>query len=110
MNSKSKTAYFVLLLVMLASPVTAQESSIEKFNQGVASYSAANYQDALDKWTDLYNTGYRSAKLNYNIANAYFKIRNIPSAILFYERAYLLDPSDEDINYNLQIARTMIVD
>jgi len=110
MNSNSKTAYFVLLLALLTTPIKAQDSSIEKFNQGVASYSSANYQDALDKWTELYNTGYRSAKLNYNIANAYFKIQNIPSAILFYERAYLLDPTDEDINYNLQIARTMIVD
>jgi tetratricopeptide (TPR) repeat protein len=110
MNSKSKIAYFVLLLALLTTAVMAQDSSNEKFNQGVASYSSANYKDALDKWMELYNTGYRSAKLNYNIANAYFKMQNIPSAILFYERAYLLSPADEDINYNLQIARTMIVD
>jgi tetratricopeptide (TPR) repeat protein len=110
MNSKSKIAYFVLLLALLTTVVMAQDRSNEKFNQGVASYSSANYKDALDKWMELYNTGYRSAKLNYNIANAYFKMQNIPSAILFYERAYLLAPADEDINYNLQIARTMIVD
>ena len=50
------------------------------------------------------------ANLNYNIGNAYFKLNNIPDAILFYERAYLLNPADENINYNLQIARTLIVD
>ena len=44
------------------------------------------------------------------MGNAYFKLNNIPQAILFYERAYLLKPDDEDINYNLQIARTLIVD
>jgi len=47
---------------------------------------------------------------NYNIANAYFKLENIPNAILYYERAYLLDPVNEDVNYNLQIAKTLIVD
>jgi tetratricopeptide (TPR) repeat protein len=55
-------------------------------------------------------TGYRSAELDYNIGNAYFKINNIPGAILFFERAHLLKPADEDINYNLQIARTLVVD
>ena len=64
----------------------------------------------MQVWTDIYNTGYRSANLNYNIGNAYFKLNNIPDAILFYERAYLLNPADENINYNLQIARTLIVD
>ena len=64
----------------------------------------------MQVWTDIYNTGYRSANLDYNIGNAYFKLNNIPSAILFYERAYLLKPADEDINYNLQIARTLTVD
>jgi tetratricopeptide (TPR) repeat protein len=64
----------------------------------------------LQVWTDIYSSGSRSANLNYNIGNAYFKLNNIPYAILFYERAYLLNPSDENINYNLQIARTLIVD
>jgi hypothetical protein len=37
-------------------------------------------------------------------------LNNIPRAILFYERAHLLKPADEDITYNLQIARTLVVD
>ncbi len=109
MNSKLKP-YLILLFVFMTNGLFAQDNKNDKFNQGVASFSSANYQEALDKWMELYNTGYRSATLNYNIANAYFKLQNIPAAILFYERASLLDPADEDINYNLQIARTMIVD
>jgi hypothetical protein len=58
----------------------------------------------------IYSTGVRSANLDYNIGNAAFKINNIPEAILFYERALLLIPADEDIQYNLQIARTLVVD
>ncbi len=88
----------------------SSESTTDKFNKGVIFFSSGNYKEALQVWTEVYNTGYRSSNLAFNIGNANFKLNNIPEAILFYERAYLLNPADEDINYNLQIARTLIVD
>jgi tetratricopeptide (TPR) repeat protein len=88
----------------------AQEPPSEKFDKGVEYYKAASFREALDAWLDIYNTGYRSASLNYNIGNAYFKLNNIPGAILFYERARLLKPGNDNIEYNLQIARSMVVD
>ena len=110
MNLILRKISLLLFVSLIAQCSMAQETGNEKFDQGVKFYSSGNYKEAADLWTDIYNTGYRSANLNYNIANAYFKLQNIPQAILFYERAYLLDPTNEDINYNLQIARTMIVD
>ena len=56
------------------------------------------------------SNGYSSSTLFYNLGNAYFKSSNIPAAILFYEKASLLKPFDEDIRYNLEIARIYIVD
>jgi tetratricopeptide (TPR) repeat protein len=100
----------LIFLFSFMSQTFSQEKSEVKFNKGVTQFSAGNFKEALDAWNDLYNTGYRSASLAYNLGNAYFKLNNIPSAILFYERAYLLDPTDENINYNLQIARTLNVD
>jgi len=99
-------------LSLKEAPVTlvSQISASDKFNKGVTYYSSANYKEALQIWTDIYNTGYRSANLDFNIGNANFKLNNIPGAILFYERAYLMNPADEDTNYNLQITRTLIVD
>ncbi len=88
----------------------SQDSPEDKFRKGSEFYSAGDYEKALAQWIELYNTGYRSANLNYNIGNAHFKMNNVPGAILFYERALLLKPADEDINYNLQIARTLVVD
>jgi tetratricopeptide (TPR) repeat protein len=99
-----------LLIILCTMGADSQESGAGKFNQGVTYFSAGSYKEAMQAWTEVYNTGYRSASLCYNIGNAYFKLNNIPQAILFYERAYLLKPADEDINYNLQIARTLTVD
>ena len=101
------TALFISIFTLGAA---SQDSGTQKFNQGVTYFSAGTYMEALQSWTEVYNTGYRSASLCYNIGNAYIKLNNIPQAILFYERACLLKPADEDINYNLQIAKTLIVD
>jgi tetratricopeptide (TPR) repeat protein len=95
---------------MFAAEAVSQQTNQEKFDKGVTLFTSATYKEALQVWTEIYNTGYRSANLNYNIGNAYFKLNDIPDAILFYERAYLLSPADENINYNLQIAKTLIVD
>ncbi len=88
----------------------SQDTNRDKFYQGVTYFTAGSYDKALQVWNEIYRTGYRSANLDYNIGNAYFKLNNIPSAILYYERAYLLKPGDENINYNLQVARTLNVD
>ncbi|MDX9812872.1 MAG: SH3 domain-containing protein [Bacteroidales bacterium] len=102
----------VLCVFMISSAyrLSGQASNEERFSEGVDLYTSSSYQEALDVWTDIYNTGYRSADLAFNIGNAYFKLNNIPGAILFYERALLLRPGDEDTGYNLAIARSMTKD
>jgi tetratricopeptide (TPR) repeat protein len=101
---------FVLAFSFATSSEVWSQEKNDDFNAGSELYSAGKYQEALDTWLYLYNTGYRSAELNYNIGNAYFKLANVPVSVLFYERALLLKPADEDILYNLQIARTLAVD
>lgn len=111
MNSIRKHILLLLLLIsVFIRPVLAQDPNKDKFYQGVTYFTAGSYEEALQVWNEIYKTGFRSANLDYNIGNAYFKLNNIPSAILFYERAYLLNPADENVNYNLQVARTLIVD
>jgi tetratricopeptide (TPR) repeat protein len=104
---------FILLVFLLIIPghlLISQDAQEKKFMKGSELYSAGRFQEALDEWLGIYQTGYRSANLDYNIGNAYFKLNNVPGAILYYERALLLKPADEDISYNLQIARTLVVD
>ena len=100
----------LLFLLLLPVKTSAQDSPDERFASGTSYFSAGDYSKALEEWTGLYSAGYRSAELEYNIGNAYFKLNNTPGAILFFERANLRKPADEDINYNLQIARTLVVD
>ncbi|NJK98597.1 MAG: tetratricopeptide repeat protein [Bacteroidales bacterium] len=56
------------------------------------------------------DSGYIAADLFFNLGNAYFKAKDIKSAILYYEKAHLLKPGDKELNYNLSLARTKVVD
>ena len=103
----------IIAMVFYSAPSVAQgikESSDSLFIEAIKLYSDGKYEEALNDWLVLYNSANRSAALDYNIGNAYFKLGNVPGSILFYERALLLKPADEDIHYNLQVARTLAVD
>ena len=44
------------------------------------------------------------------MGNACYKNDDVPSAILYYEKAHKLAPGDEDINFNLRFAYSKITD
>ena len=77
---------------------------------GNEAYSNKNYEKAISYYKTVIDSGYSSAELFYNLGNSYFKTHQIPRAILYYEKAKLLAPNDEDIQYNLELARTHVVD
>lgn len=110
MNSGAKIFIIILLEAVPFCEILSQESPEQKFNKGTELFSSGKYKEALDEWLSFYNSGIHSGDLDYNIGNAYFKLNNIPGAILFYERAHLLKPVDEDITYNLQIVKSFVVD
>jgi tetratricopeptide (TPR) repeat protein len=58
----------------------------------------------------LESNGKVGAALYYNAANAFYKQNEIAKAILYYERALKLDPSNEDARYNLELSNLQIVD
>jgi tetratricopeptide (TPR) repeat protein len=73
-------------------------------------YMDRDYEQAIDCYTRVVNMGYSAPSLYFNLGNAWFKQSNFPKAILYYEKARLLDPVDEDIRQNLAIANSRIVD
>jgi len=73
-------------------------------------YTSGNFKEAAQRYEAIIGQGYTSAEVYYNLGNAYFKMKDIPAAILNYERANLLSPKDEDIQFNLDLARTYVVD
>ena len=105
-RKKINTHGWMLLLVTLLLPLTA--NAITKAD-GDNEYSRGNYQQAIRDYEELLKQT-KSADLYYNLGNAYYRTDNITQAVLAYERALLLSPGDDDIRFNLQMARSKTID
>ena len=82
----------------------------ETFAKANEAYAQEMYAEAIELYEQIIAVKYESAELYFNLGNAYFKQNEIPSAILNYEKAKKLKPNDDDINFNLNVANTKIVD
>ena len=105
-----KTSAVVLLwgLLALAAFSVQPARAITKQNAD-AEYSKGNYVQAIKDYEELLKKN-KSAALYYNLGNAYYRTDNITQAVLAYERALLLSPGDDDIKFNLQMARSKTID
>jgi len=103
-----KTIILVLFLLLPAA-AWSQEAGLQ-FEQANQLYRNGDYRGAAKLYEQVYSNGYEHPALFFNLGNAYFKLNDIPSALLWYERAKRLSPDDEDIAYNIRIANLRVVD
>ena len=99
---------FGVVLSLSAAPVLhASEALVAQSNKA---YNEGLYAEAAKLYEQVAATGYESPELYYNTGNARFKLNDFPGAILWYERARRLDPGNEDILFNLNVANSKIAD
>lgn len=101
----------VTLLLSLGASMNIQAKDLDSlWTAGVQAYTDGKFSDASAAWTSIEESGQKSAKLYYNLGNAWFKQGNYPKAILNYERALRLDPSYSDARYNLEFTSNFVQD
>jgi len=100
-------AVWLLLLPVFAA---AAEHPDSLFAQGNRLYAAGDYEGAATRYETLVNDGYAEAAVYYNLGNAHFKLNNLASSILYYEKARKLAPGDPDIRKNLAFVNLGITD
>ena len=94
--------YITILLTVLALPVVAGNANIDRANQA---YKQELYNEALKLYLqEAKETGVSSA-LYCNIGDTYYRLKDNVHAVLYYERALLLDPSNSDARFNLEFVR-----
>ena len=99
---------FVWLLLAMICFGSTSAKAVTK-NNADTEYQKGNYQQAIRDYEEILKNG-ESAEIYFNLGNAYYRTDNITKAVLNYERARLLSPGDDDINFNLQFARSKTID
>lgn len=97
----------LLLLFVVQLGAAQNEDLFERANEA---YADANYEEAVQLYTDILENGETSAALHYNLGNAHYKLNHVAPSIYHYEKALLLSPGDEDVANNLEFARKMAID
>ncbi len=93
---------FLLTVVSYTAPV-------ETFGQANEAYRNADYKQAISLYRSLLDEGYGTADVYYNLGNACFKRGDFAHAVLYFERAMMIDP-DPDIEFNLNVVRSRLRD
>jgi tetratricopeptide (TPR) repeat protein len=104
-----KKILFILIFIICIVPVPAQKI-YDQVEKGNSHFMNGEYELAIKEYEAVIDSGYESAELYYNLGNAYYKSNKFTSALVNYERANLLDPGDEEILHNLEMARQFVVD
>jgi tetratricopeptide (TPR) repeat protein len=97
----------VLYLFLLIFNISLAQNAFEKGNQ---LYQKEKYQEAINNYESILQSGKESSELYFNLANCYYKLNKVAPAIYNYEKALVLNPNDSEIRNNLKFAQKLTID
>ena len=98
----------LILLLFLSSLAQAQNTAL--FEEANEAYANNDFETAVSKYEKILENGETSVAVYYNLGNAYYKLNNVAPSIYYFEKALQLDPTDEDVQNNIEFARSMTID
>lgn len=114
MNNKisiyTQTFIVLLTLLYLSPAILFAQSSNTLWTQASDAYAQNDFQKSVELYEQILANGEEAFEVYYNLGNAYFKMDQIAAAILNYERAAKVNPSDVDLRYNLRLANDRTID
>ncbi|MDP8266154.1 MAG: SH3 domain-containing protein [Candidatus Aceula meridiana] len=111
MKKLKHSAVFIFAFIIISNVgiAAAQDHSIlSKFYQANFAYKEKDYQRAVESYEEILSQGFESPSLYYNLANSYFKLKDLGKTVLNYERARCFIPRDGDLRSNYQYALSLV--
>lgn len=96
-----------ILLLIIATIGWSQD---QRFDSANKLYTNSEFDEAIIAYEEILKSGVEHKSIYFNLGNTYYKKGNLPKAILNFERAKLLDPDDDDVIYNLELANSLKID
>lgn len=85
-------------------------SALTTAQRADSAYNAEDYRAAIELYNAAITADGPGTDVYYNLGNAYFRNDNLGKAVVAYERALRLDPTNADARHNLEFVRTRIQD
>ncbi len=110
-----KPIYSIILLFLLCVHMPSWSADAvlpvtkELKEQADSAYASEDFETARQMYSQLACQG-ENAAIYYNLGCTYYRLDSMAKAVLWFERAAQLDPSDDDIRFNLAMARNKTVD
>lgn len=111
-----KKLLYILLFVAVPTLMVAQDKLLPVQQQdytkemGDSAYSQGRFGEAVKIYESLIAANGGNVELYYNLGNAAYRSNMIGKAILNYERALRIDPTDEDVKANLEFVQSRTKD
>lgn len=100
----------LLLALAIFNPTNGFAAELSLAERGDSAYEADNFVLAEQLYISALEKHGASPSLYYNIGNAYYRQGNLGMAVVNYERALKLDPTDEDARANLEFVQGKLAD
>ena len=100
--------YFLYIALSLLSFNLFSDNVEQLIDSAQNSFMQTQYASALEMYDSVCRMGYSSSDLYYNIGNCYYRLDDIPNSVYYYEKALMLDPSNGDAEFNLNIANRQL--
>lgn len=106
-----RSAMVWICIIIAAGTAVAQTTQLTAvFDDANRLYLEQKYDAAAIKYESIIKNGYESGEIYFNLGNAYYKAGKIQQAILNYERAKRLIGGDDDLQFNMALARLQLID
>ncbi|RLD48429.1 MAG: hypothetical protein DRI94_12550 [Bacteroidetes bacterium] len=104
-----KTLITIFSIIIFSLPAFSDTENIEQqLKNANQLYAQDQFEEAIKQYEQIISENYTSPTLFFNTANAYYRLNEIGKAIYYYEKAKMLIPNNDDINYNLELAKLRV--
>ena len=98
------------ILCFILIPKISATDAQQVFQEANQAFTTGNYAVAVEKYEAILKENVFSKELYYNLGNSYYRLNQTGKSILNYERALRIAPSDGDVQQNLALAKSHIVE
>ena len=95
----------MMILILFFSIFLSCEDLFERANQA---YKNGDFEKSAELYGEMIASGAGDSSVYYNMGNACWRTGKMGAARYHWEKSRLLDPSDEDVLYNLELVKKIL--